>query len=219
MARLETRRINDENNQRNEGKTRQDGSAPAISAEQGSRRSHRSTAAHGCRAFHVCSASGASPRVLELTNVELAGYTLVAPCAKPRTPEASRHQIVAPTRFPRLPSACHLFSWPLQSSRPFPRPLHSLLCPSAALHLISSCLFGQLTTHLITHREISSARQSRRSACEKSPQHDRITSCINHLCIQRASAPAATCKHSASRACLSRQSPLPSSARRVGPCL
>lgn len=30
--------------------------------------------------------------------------------AKP--PEASRHQIVAPTRFPRLPSACHLFSWP-----------------------------------------------------------------------------------------------------------
>lgn len=110
-------------------------------------------------------------------SVELAGLHASRSCLhKPSCPEASRHQILilAPTRFPRLPSACHLFSCSLQSSRPLPRPLHSLLCPSAALHLISSCLFGLLTPpNQPIHRESSSARQSRRSAREKSTQHHR----------------------------------------------
>lgn len=97
----------------------------------------------------------------------------------PRPAEVSRHQIVAPT-------PCHPFSWPLQSSRPFSSGLFTLFSASVQLlHLIPSCLFGQLYHH--ANQRDPGVRQSRRSLPVPVPVPVRRARRIICLCIQPAS--------------------------------
>ena len=137
----------------------------------------------GARRFGICIQKCACQGTTLLCGAAVCTLTAPCPCKKP-SPKArsNRKRAHCP-----LPSAVCLSPFLLASElSPF-RPLHSLLCPSAALHLIRPACLDTYPTPP-NHRELLSARQSRRSTCEKSTAH--TTTRRNSLCIAPSSASA-----------------------------
>lgn len=176
--------------------------AATISAGSAQQALHPSISAHGLAVSSPASSAAACQGPQRSSPMHPR-----TPCIAPSQPEASRHQIVAPTRF--------LVCRPLVTFSPGPsraralslRPLHSLLCLSAALHLIPSCLFGLLITTLITETSERAPVPSLLPV-RTSPQVSRPTNQPHHrLCLQRAYLLLPSANTSASRACLPRQSP------------
>jgi hypothetical protein len=151
----------------------------------------------GARRFGICIQKCACQGTRLLCGAAVCTLTAPCPCKKP-SPKA---------RSNRKRAHC-----PQLSAVTFSPGLRALALPTSSLSSLpqcsfasyTSCLFGQLNPHhLITNRELLSARQSRRSACEKSTA--RTTTRRNSLCIAPSSASASASAEftpAPSRACL-----------------